>query len=104
MLCQYRKHFTAKPGKCTLMKYKFEMENSELIVGSNRVVPFSVRKEVRKQLNQLLEDKIIEPSNSGYLNPLTIVLRDGKPSRTRLDARKINKYMRPDHMRVPPIQ
>jgi hypothetical protein len=104
MLCQYQKHFTAKPGKCTLMKYKFEMENSELIVGSNRVVPFSVRKEVREQLNQLLEDKVIEPSNSGYLNPLTIVLRDGKPRSICLDVRKVNKYMRPDQTRVPPIQ
>ena len=38
------------------------------------------------------------------VNPLTIVLRNGKAPRICVDARKVNRYTLPDRARVPPIQ
>ena len=38
------------------------------------------------------------------MNPLTIVLRNGKAPRICVDARKVNRYTLPDRARVPPIQ
>jgi hypothetical protein len=45
----------------------------------------------------MLEDGIIETSNSPILNPLTVVQREGKKIRICVDARKIKSvyYPRP---------
>jgi hypothetical protein len=80
------------------------MENTELIVGNGRPIPFNVRKQVREQISQMLEDNIIQPSTSSYLNSLTIVMRENKKPRLFIDARKVNTFMKPDNTRVQPIQ
>jgi hypothetical protein len=87
MLLEYQKYFTARPGKCTLMKYQFEVTSPEAIVGTSRPMPFAVR----AQISQLLEDNIIELSNLSFINPLTVVLRQGKTPRICMDARRVNK-------------
>jgi len=102
-LVKYEKHFSEKPGKCNLFKYKFDVETTELLVSRSRPLPFAVRKEVRQQIKQLLHDGILEHSDSSYINPLTVALREGKAPRICVDARKVNKWTRPDHTRVNPI-
>jgi len=104
MLLEYQQYFTARPGKCTLMRYQFEVTSPEGIVGTSRPIPFAVRADVRAQISQLLKDDIIERSNSSFINPLTVVLRQGKTPRICLDARRVNKYTIPDRARVSPIQ
>jgi hypothetical protein len=58
---------------------------------------------VRSQIQDILQDGIIENSTSSYLNPLTIVMRDGKAPKICVDARRVNAYTMPDHARVPPV-
>jgi hypothetical protein len=103
LLLLYKYHFTSKPGQCTLLNYKFQVTDETAIVSASRPILFSVRDEVRMQIRQLLDDGIIEPSNSCYVNPLTIVIRPGKASRICLDARRVNRHMTPDHTRTAPI-
>jgi hypothetical protein len=103
LLVPYLDHFTHKPGKCNLMTYKFEVENPGAIVGHSRAIPFSARKELRGQIEQMLKDGIIEHSNSTYWNPLTVVLREGKSPRICLDARRVNKCMVKDRATVQPV-
>jgi hypothetical protein len=102
-LLTYKNSFTAKPGRCKAFQYEFKVEPKEQLVGHSRPIPFAVRGAVRAQIKQLLYDKIIEPSDSSYLNPLTIVLREGKSPRICLDARKVNRWTMPDRTRVAPI-
>jgi hypothetical protein len=85
------------------MRYKFEVETEGLLVGRSRPLPFAVRNEVRKQIEQILEDGILEHSNSSYVNPLTVVLREGKAPRMCVDARRVNKWTKPDHTRLQPV-
>jgi hypothetical protein len=103
LLVPYLDHFTDKPEKCNLMTYKFEVENPGAIVGHSQAIPFSVRKEVRGQIEQMLKDGIIEHSNSTYVNPLTVVLHEGKSPRICLDARRVNKCMVQDRAKVQPV-
>lgn len=51
-----------------------------------------------------MPDNILENSTSSHVDPLTIVLRDGKAPRICVDARKMNSDTLPDTARVPPIQ
>jgi hypothetical protein len=71
VLLNYKEYFTKQPGKCKLMRYKYEVTSPEPIVGSTRPIPFSVRAE------QLFRDGIIEYSESTFLNPLTLVFLEG---------------------------
>jgi len=50
------------------------------------------------------DTNVLEISTSSHVNPLTIVLRDGKAPRICVEARKVNRYILPDRARVPPIQ
>jgi hypothetical protein len=100
VLLQHKKIFTSKPGQCNLFQYEFKVTPEELLVGHSQSIPCAVRSAVRAQIKQMLEDKIIEPSDSSYRNPLTIVLREGKSPRICLDARRVNRWTSPDRARV----
>jgi hypothetical protein len=74
------------------------------IVSYSRPIPFAIRPAVREQIAQMVNDDILEISNSPILNPLTVVHREGKKPRIRVDARKVNQFTVPDPERVPPLQ
>jgi hypothetical protein len=61
-------------------------------------------KEVQEQIKEMLADNIIEESYSCYVNPLTLVQREGKRVRICLEAREVNKIMTPDTAKVTPMQ
>ena len=103
-LSKYRAQFTSKPGLCKSSEYEFEVQCSEPIVGHSRPIPFSVRPAVREQIRQMMADNVLEISTSSHVNPLTIVLREGRAPRICVDARKVNRYTLPDRARAPPIQ
>jgi predicted aspartyl protease len=103
MLLKYKAQFTSKPGLCKLIEYEFEVQGSDPLVGHTRPIPFSVRPAVREQIRQMT-DGVLEVSNSSYVNPLTIVMKEGREPRICVDSRKINKYTLPDRARAPPIQ
>jgi hypothetical protein len=52
----------------------------------------------------MLEDDILETSDSPILNPLTVVQKEGKKIRICVDARKVNQYTIPDRERSQPVQ
>jgi hypothetical protein len=72
--------------------------------GHTRPIPFSVKLAVREQIRQMMPDNVLEISTSSRVNPLTIVLRDGKGPRICVDSRKMNRYTLHDRARVSPIQ
>jgi hypothetical protein len=104
VLLKYKDSFSSRPGKCKDFEYSFEVDDRQDIVGTSRLIPFKLRHELREQIQERLTDGIIEHSNSSYINPLTIVPRQGTEPRICLDARRVNQHMTPDRMKIPPIQ
>jgi hypothetical protein len=90
LLSNYREHFTSKPGRCGSYEYEYKLNDTAPYIGHTGPVPFSLRPAIRDQLHQMVEDGIIEPAMSPYINPLTIVPRPGKTRRISVDARKVN--------------
>jgi hypothetical protein len=43
MLLKYKDSFTIQSGKCSPMKYRFDVTSPEPIVGGSRPIPLSVR-------------------------------------------------------------
>jgi len=103
VLLRYTEFLTTRPGKCKVYKYKFNITDTKPIIGNSRSVPYSARAGVRKQIEQMMEDGILELSDSSFVNPLTIVYRENKEPRICIDARKVNKVTLPDQARAPPI-
>jgi hypothetical protein len=69
---------------------------------SARAIPFSLRQEVREQIQEMIRNGILEVSHSPYVNPLTVVQREHKPVRICVDARRVNKQMVPDRTKTLP--
>jgi hypothetical protein len=72
-------------------------------IGHSRPVPYSARAGVRKQIEQMIEDGILELSDSSFINLLTIVYRESKELHICTDARRVNNVLLPDRARAPPI-
>jgi hypothetical protein len=104
VLRTYLQNMTTKPGKCNLFQYKFQVKTDKAIVGYSRLIPFSERPAVREQIEQMINDEVLELSDSQFLNPLTIVQRENKKPRICVDARKINQVTIPDYERSSPMQ
>lgn len=51
----------------------------------------------------MLADHITEELYSSYVNPITLVQKEGRRVRICLDAREVNKFMTPDTAKVPPM-
>jgi hypothetical protein len=66
-------------------------------------VPYSARADVSKQIEQMMEDGILELSDSSFINPLTIVERENEEPDICIDAKRVKNVMLPDWTRAPPI-
>jgi hypothetical protein len=104
VLVKYLPSFTARPGKCHLLKYKFQVNCEQPLRSFSRPVPFAFRPAVKLQIQNMIKDDILELSRSNVLNPLTVVPREGKSPRICVDARKVNCYTMADYERAPPLQ
>jgi hypothetical protein len=90
LLMNYIKHMISKPGMYRVFEYKFTLSDPKPIVGFSRAIPFAIRPVMREQVRQMIEDDIIEISDSPFINPLTVVYKEGRKARLCVDARKIN--------------
>ena len=104
ILIKYQQHLTKRPGKCSKFEYEFRVEGSVTNSANSRPIPFALRNEVREQIQVMLKDDILEESFSSYINPLTLVVREMKPLRICVDARRINRQMTADRTKVLPLR
>ena len=104
VLVKYQGQLTKRPGKCTLFEYEFKIEGNTPQSAGSRPIPFALRGQIREQIREMLRDGILEESHSAYFNPITPVVREGKPVRICLDARRVNKQMIADHTKVMPMR
>jgi hypothetical protein len=104
VLIRYQQHLTKRPGRCNVFEYEFKIEGDMPPTSNSRPIPFALRAPVREQIQAMLKDGILEKSYSAYVNPLTLVHREQKPIRICVDARRINKLMVADRVKVQPMR
>jgi hypothetical protein len=85
-----------------MFEYRFQMQGGLPKSCNSRPIPFSSRREVREQIEEVIKNSILEISHSPYVNPLTIIQKKKKPVRICVDARQVNKQMVPDRTKTPP--
>ena len=104
VLIKYQQHLTKRPGRCNIFQYEFKIEGDMPPTANFRPIPFALRALVREQFQAILRDWILEESYSAYVNPLILVHREQKPSRICVDARRINKLIVADRVKVQPMR
>jgi hypothetical protein len=96
VLFKYHGNFTKRPGKCKGFEYTFQVQGQGPKSTYSRPLPFALRPAVSEEIRRLMKDDILEESHSSYLNPFTVVQREGKNPRICVDARILNQVMLPD--------
>jgi hypothetical protein len=104
LLLKYQQHLTKRPGRCSVFEYKFQIEGDMPTSANSRPIPFALRAPVREQVQAMLRDGILGESYSACANPLTLVHREGKSIRICIDARRINKLMVADRVKIQPMR
>jgi hypothetical protein len=79
-----------KPGRCNRFLYNFTIEGKLPNSTSTRSIPFAFRKQVREQIQEMVENGILGELFSDFINPLTVVICPNNSICICADARKIN--------------
>lgn len=85
------------------------MKDDEPIYIKSYRIPESQKEEIRRQVNKLIDDKIVEPAVSEYNSPLLLVPKKSLPGsatkrwRLVIDYRQINKKLLSDKFPLPRI-
>jgi hypothetical protein len=55
---KYQEHFVTRPGKCNMFEYRFQMQGGLPKSCHSRPIPFSLRREVREQIEVMIKNDI----------------------------------------------
>ena len=88
---RYRHVFSDTPGKVKNFQCEIKVKEQAEFKRKSYPIAFSLKEVVRLEIQRLIEDDIIELSNSPYTNPIVAVPKKNGAVRICLDAREINK-------------
>ena len=104
-LAEYHQAFSIDPGE----RGETELVQVEVDTGTAsprrqpvRHMPFAVRQEVGKHLNDMQQSGVIQPSSSPWASPVVMVRKDGS-HRFCVDYRLLNAVTKPDLYPLPRI-
>ena len=105
MMSKFERLFTYKKEPAGTYEHKINLTkgNEKTIVRKSYPVPFAMRESVKKEIGKMLQDGIIERSNSPYCNPLRIVKKNNGKIRICLDMKYINSIIEGDNESPPRI-
>lgn len=92
----------------TAVKAEIRTNTQDPIYAKSYPYPVNMRGEVERQIDELLQDGIIRPSNSPYNSPIWIVPKKPKPNgekqyRMVVDFKRLNTVTIPDTYPIPDI-
>ena len=91
LLHEYADILSDVPGQTNLAEHKIQLNREEPVRVKPYPLPYNVRKDVEKEVKQMIELNVIEPSVSPYSSPLHLVKKKDGTYRPVIDFRKLNK-------------
>ena len=88
---EYQDIFTDKPGSTTMEEHKIELTTEEPVKQRPYPLPYSMREIVKKEVDQMWKDGIIERTDSAYASPIVMVKKPDGTYRLCIDYRKLNR-------------
>lgn len=90
-------------GQTDLVEMVINTEGVDPIKQHPRRVPFSVRREVARQVDKMLQEGVISPSESPWSSPVVMVRKKDGTHRFCVDYRKLNSVTKRDQFPLPHI-
>lgn len=73
LLLKYNSVFSNKPGLCNKFRYTIKLKSYEPFKSHSYPIPICHQSAVTKEINEMLNQNIIERSNSTYINSMLVV-------------------------------
>ena len=103
LIQEYRDVLTSKLGLTNLLEYEIQLvDNKPVRLAPYRLAPPKMHY-LRRHMNQLLEDGVIEPSCSHYSSPMFLVPKPGGEFRAVVDFRLLKKRIAIKSVPLPDI-
>jgi len=103
LIQEYPDVLTSKLGLTDLLEYEIQLvDNKPVRLAPYRLAPPKMQY-LRRHINQLLEDGVIEPSCSHYSSPMFLIPMQGGEFRAVVDFRLLNKCIAIESVPLPDI-
>ena len=106
LLCEFENVFMSPDGGLgltKLVKHRIDTGDNAPIKQPPRRLPIAKRDEVEKEVTKMLEQGIIEESDSPWASPVVLVTKKDGSTRFCVDYRKLNEITRKDAYPLPRI-
>eukprot|EP00731_Ephydatia_muelleri_P003753 Em0001g3753a len=90
-------------GRTSVLRHHINIENASPIHQLPRRVPQARREEVRRLLREMLDNGVIEPSDSSWSSPVVLAKKKDGSLRFCVDYRKVNAVTRKDAYLLPRV-
>jgi len=91
ILEEFQDVFTDVPALTTLGEHSITLTTDEPVHSKPYPQPHAMQETVDKELENMLQMGIIEPSTSPYTSPIVVVIKADGSNRVCVDYRKLNK-------------
>ena len=98
---QFDKVFTDRPGKTNLVEHDIRLTDDTAVRQPMYPTPFALRETIEKEVRELLEMGLIEPSQSPFSSPVVMVRKAHGSNRFCVDFRKLNQVTKFDAEPLP---
>jgi len=104
LLAEFSDIFTDAPKVTNLGQHSIQLTSSDPVRTRPYSLPFAMREEVKREIDSMLQNNIIEPSSAPYLSPIVVVKKSDGTNRICVDYRKLNNVTVFDPEPMPQVQ
>ncbi len=91
-------------GRTGLIKHKIDVGTNAPITLPPRIPPLVKREQASKEIKNMAEQGVIEPSNSPWVSPVVLVRKKDGSTRFCVDYRKLNAITKKDSYPLPRVE
>ena len=90
-LSRHKKIFSDVPSKTNMIKHKIELTENNLVKSRPYPLPYAMKENLKKEIEEMLSLVIIRESNSPFASTIVFVKKKDGSDRICVDYRKLNK-------------
>ena len=90
VLRRYDEIFTKIPGKASMIEHKNDLTDDRPIRCKSYPLPYAKRGEIREEIKNMMDTRIVRESSSPYTSLLVVVKKKDSSNRMCIDYRKLN--------------